>query len=224
MSGGLKPFRLRVFLLLVTADYLAAAALGPTPGSTSALRPCRDCLWLPRCPCARLSLDGEDGGGGGCPVVHDALCCGINPRTEEQLAVDLEVVRTWAGAKQPLRTEMSQRGLGKRYCVTEYLSHELHVLDGIPTDVMHIFLCGLTRYELAWLTDIIIPVATTWDKVNEKARTVRSSSGRKMPFPERPKGDGSRSSVSMTLTAAETMDFALARCEPPPQNAKCFYY
>lgn len=106
---------------------------------------------------------------------------------------------------------MSQAGLGKRFFVMKYLPG-MSWLDDIPIDIMHVFLCGLTRYELAWLTDYLIPKYVSWDAVNKRAQLFRSSKGRKMPYLFRPKGDGSRGSVSMTLTAAETMDFALIRC------------
>ena len=204
-AGGTVLRVLRVHLLLISADYLAACGMGPTPESTSALRPCRDCRWLPRCPCARLPA--EDAALPG--LVHDAECHGCTPRTNEQLALDLQTARCWTGSKAARTKFMSAAGLGKLYYCTEYLG--LDSTTDLPIDVMHVFLCGLTRYELAWLTDFLIPTFTTWDKVNAEFQKMRSSKGRKMPYMERPKGDGSRGSVSITLTAAETKDVALAR-------------
>ena len=51
-----------------------------------------------------------------------------------------------------------------------------------------------------------------WKKVNAEGKRFHAKKNRKMPYLFRPKGDGSRGSVSMTLTAIETMDFTLARC------------
>ena len=151
VNGGLREVLLRVYMLAVTADYLAAAALGPTPESTSALRCCRDCLWLARCPCAYVpAADAR------AAIEHDDLCVECAPRTSEQLALDLLQARNWHGGKTALKKFMSGAGLGKRYCVMEFLAG-LDTLHDLPIDIMHIFLCGLTRYELAWLLDVLVP-------------------------------------------------------------------
>ena len=206
--GGTCKVTLIVHLLLLTADTLAAGALGPTPESTSGLRPCRDCLWLPRCQCSKLSAEQQQALD---TLEHDELCCGTAPRTHEQLALDLGIARCWTQSKTALKKFMSEAGLGKRYFITEYLCG-MDNLDDLPVDIMHLFLCGISRYELCWLFDFLIPQYTTWDKVNEECKRFRAKNKRKMPYLFRPKGDGSRGSVSMTLTALETMDFALARC------------
>ena len=53
-DGEPVRYRLRLFILLLSCDWLAVGDFGPFAGSVSATRPCWKCKWVQTCPCAYL--------------------------------------------------------------------------------------------------------------------------------------------------------------------------
>ena len=52
VNGGLKWWRLRVYLVFMSFDWLANGEFGPFSQSVAARRPCFKCKWTQSCACA----------------------------------------------------------------------------------------------------------------------------------------------------------------------------
>ena len=212
-TGGRITFRLRLYLLLVSLDWLAAGEFGPFAGSVSARRPCTKCHWLRVCGCAHLSrsdprLESME---------HHEECLGVAPRTHAQVMETVRELRELA--KQPrVRAQRlsTATGIFSPHFASEHLLRDV-VIDS-TVDVMHLFGCGLTRYLFSWVTDDLIPRDFTWDQLNAANKKYRYKRGVKVATLERSKGD-KRGSCSTHLNAAEMMAFAVARPPRPPPLA-----
>ena len=56
-------------------------------------------------------------------------------------------------------------GIFSEHCASEKILRDV-VCDS-TLDIMHIFLCGMTRYLFSWLTDILIPLQFSWAELNQ---------------------------------------------------------
>ena len=70
-------YRLRIFFLFISLDWLAAGDFGPFAGSVSARRPCPKCMWTAGCACSWMSAEDPRRS----TVVHSEHCLGLKPRT-----------------------------------------------------------------------------------------------------------------------------------------------
>lgn len=93
---------------------------------------------------------------------------------------------------------------------TSICSLLLPVYD-FPGDIMHIFLCGITRKELAWLIDICIKDGHfTYDQLNARIKLINLPYGKRVPSIKAPAEGKTRREMNLDMTAAETMYFARA--------------
>ena len=83
---------------------------------------------------------------------------------------------------------------------------------GAFADIMHLLYAGMSRYEFCWLTDILIPLYTTWEAVNARASKLKKEKGHRIPelFPPRNSSGKAKGSLSMTLSSAEMMHLTVA--------------
>ena len=85
------------------------------------------------------------------------------------------------------------------------------VISDLPGDIMHIFLCGLTKKELAWLIDFCIRGGYfTYDQLNERIKEIQLPYGKRIPLIKAPAEKKTRRDLNLDMTAAETMYFAKA--------------
>ena len=126
-------------------------------------------------------------------------------------------------SKTQLKARMSEEGIFSLFFASEYLLRD--VVKDSTIDIMHVFLCGLTRYLLSWVTDHFIPASFEWADLNREKNKYKWLRGQRVPDLERSKGDA-RGCTSMHLSASETLHFALARCTerdgsiPPPRSMR----
>lgn len=202
-----KPWRLRIFLLLFSLDWLAHGDFGPFASSVSARRPCFKCKWTDACPCAYLSPAGAAK-----VKQHTEVCRGRQLRTHADVMREVKELRAWGGSAAALGVRRTEAGIFHLYFASEHLLRNI-VRD--PTvDIMHVFLCGISRYLLSFVTDIFIPADFSWAALNARAQRHHMPKGSgKLPYME-PRTKGKKSSHTMRMSAAETMYFALARCAP----------
>ena len=168
--GETKSWRLRIFLLLVSLDWLASGDFGPFAGSVSAKRPCPKCMWTPKCPCAWLSSRDPRRK----TIKHSQDCKGCKPRTHEgvmKVVGELRHLESQPRCKGKAQEMRTATGIFSSHFASEGLLRD--VVHDCTMDVMHIFFCGITRYLLSWVTDVIIPRDTTWEAVNANKRKHR---------------------------------------------------
>lgn len=206
-------WRLRVFLLLFSLDWLAQGDFGPFAASVSARRPCFKCLWTASCPCAYLPTADADG------VEHTIHCRGRKSRTHASVMHVVHELRAWKGSATLMDKHKTDTGIFSPHFASEYLLYDI-VRDS-TVDIMHIFLCGVSRYLLSFLTDILIPGEFTWPVFTDACRKHPWKRGAKPPIPEpRAKGTGKRASKASKMTASEAMYFTLARHALKPRAAR----
>ena len=71
---------------------------------------------------------------------------------------------------------------------THFASEKIlrNVVSDSTIDVMHIFLCGISRYLFSWLTDILIPTQFSWASLNERKRAYKYVALFKLLHPSTP--------------------------------------
>ena len=204
-AGEPRKWRLRIFLLMISLDWLAAGDFGPFAGSVSARHPCPKCKWTAECACAWMSKDDPRR----LTVTHSNACKGRTPRTHDSVMHEVRELRTQlAKSKTAGQRFSTDTGIFAAYCASQFLLRDV-VTDSL-LDIMHLFLCSISRYLLSWVTDRLIPAQFSWDDLNRQNRIYPYGKGARVPDLERSKGD-KRGSKSIHLNAAEMMHFALAR-------------
>ena len=204
-----ESWRLRVFLLLFSLDWLAQGDFGPFAASVSAKRPCFKCMWTASCPCAYLPAAEA------AEVTHSDDCRGRAPRTHANTMCVVREQRVWDGTAALLKSNRKNTGIFSTYFASEYLLADF-VRDS-TIDIMHIFLCGVSRYLFSFVTDVLVPLEFNWPELQDRCRKHHYKRGIKPPVPEpRVTGQGKRASKATKMTAAETMYFTLARWVPSP--------
>ena len=223
-KGAPIPYRLRLFLLLISLDWLASGEFGPFAGSVSATHPCGKCHWHSSCPCAYLSRDDPRRQ----TIDHAEGCRQLEPRTHAEVfdtVKELRLLEAAERSKTKVKQLKSATGIFSSHFASEHLLRD--VVADSTTDIMHVFLCGKTRYLLSWVTDELIPRDFSWAELNsslDKYISKEAPKGTRITHLERSKGD-KRGSCSIHLNAAEMMAFKVARCPPPhpsrPPPAPC---
>ena len=145
----------------------------------------------------------------GCPGVA------LLPRTSEGTLAAVEAIRsrkyTSKAAKQQ---DMRDEGLGKLHCVLEHTPGG-KIDEDLSGDIMHQFLQGITRqegYHSLIAVEDCFP-GKSWDAVNDARRGLALPKGQQIPYLEKPKRDGkANGAMALTLSAAETMYYAVNRC------------
>ena len=208
-KGDDVRYRLRLFLLLMSLDWLAHGEFGPYAASVSkARRPCFKCKWAAGCPCAFMSRDDPRRRS----VTHIEHCVGSEPRTHAGVMETVAELRRLATLD---RTITARKRLGTETGVfTPHFASE-HLLRDVvrdpAVDIMHVYFAGKTRYLISWMTDHFIPDQFEWADLNKRKNSFPfKRSGVRVPDLERSKGDH-RQSCSIHLNAAQTMAFTIAR-------------
>jgi len=186
--------------IVTQADYLASQASGPWVESTSALHPCHECHW-----------ETNHGGRLDRPLTPGRA------RTMAELNTLLDYLRalkssrrTAVGGAAAVVKKMQEMGINKLYYALDpaYLPYANPILDA-PGDIMHLFLCGFTRKELAWLIDIFLKAGYfTWDQLNARIQMIDLPHGKRIPKFVAPTVSKKRRDLSLDLSASETMYFA----------------
>jgi hypothetical protein len=205
-EGAPVKRRLRLFLLLVSYDWLGSGEWGPWAESVSARHPCPKCKWTPKCPCAYLAASDEERAN----VVHLPHCQANAKRTHGeamQVMSELRVLAQQPRSKTKLKDRMTAEGIFSCFSSSDRLMR--NVVKDATIDTMHWGPCGATRYIFSWLTDILIPSEFSWQALNAEKNRHSFKAGTRVPNLERSKGDN-RGSVSTHLSSGEMLTFALA--------------
>ena len=205
-AGPEEQVRLRIFLLVMSYDWLGGGEFGPWAESVSARFPCPRCHWAVKCPCAYLpALDPRQA-----TVEHVAHCKRNAPRTHDeatQVIQELQQLELRPRMKTHVADRMKEEGIYSLHSTSQRLMRDM-VLD-TTIDTMHWGACGKTRYLFSWLTDILIPAKFSWEQLNVKKNEHKFNKGARVPDLERSKGD-TRGSTSTHLSSGEMLNFALA--------------
>ena len=206
-SGPRISYTLRLFLCVVSLDWLAQGDFGAFASSVSARRPCFKCKWTSGCPCAWMhSSDPRRA-----TMKHTKICCGVEPRTHEsvmEIVRELREVAKMPRSKTRLQEMMTETGIFSLFFASEYLLKDL-VKDAC-VDIMHSHYAGKSRYLWSWLTDALIPSEFSWADLNKAKRAHSFPRDVRVADMARSKGDN-RGSLSIHLNAYETLHWTLAR-------------
>ena len=139
-GGSPLRFRLRLFLLLMSLDWLAHGDFGPYAASVSkARRPCFKCLWTAQCACAFMSRDDPRRRF----VTHSQHCQASQRRTHADVMQTVSELRRLSQSdrtKTAMKTLATETGVFSAHFASEHLLRDI-VKD--PTvDTMHLFFCG----------------------------------------------------------------------------------
>ena len=96
--------RLRVFLLLMSYDWLGGGEFGPWSESVSARYPCPKCKWAVSCPCSYLASDDPCRA----TVEHVAHCQGNKPRDHSEACDVIDELRALA-LKPRTKTKLEEQ-------------------------------------------------------------------------------------------------------------------
>jgi len=111
-----------------------------------------------------------------------------------------------------LKEMMRQAGVNKLFYALDpaYIPYADPVLDA-PGDIMHLFLCGITRKELAWLLDVLFKAKNlTLALVNSRIDQLNLPDHKKIPHLVAPTTSKKRRDLNLDMSASETMTFARA--------------
>jgi hypothetical protein len=212
-NGGTVPIMLEAHFLGFCADQLGAHGLGPWPESFKARHSCSDCWWHARCFCAHLPADS--------PELTDRKsehcqgCRGkMELRTQQGFKADIARLRcAQFKSKKARDAAFRDAGINKLHCALQYIPGAVLTTDA-RLDTMHLWWCGLSKYESAFLLGDLIPECFSWDDLNDARSKLLLPKGHKIPELRDPCADGSKAkcSASMRLKAGEMMHFVLHRC------------
>lgn len=214
---------------MATADYPAAATYGPWVASTSAMHPCRHCRWRrPSKVCESDDEESDDEGNGG----QDRGASSRAARTQQQVqrsrcfTSSMDIEYTWPQIRNDIdevqaitsakerKAKMSEFGFNS----TIFPLHPdyLPLVDPTrmqPQDIMHLFLCGITRQELYYLLDHLVKQKyTTWEAINGRITSMRIPKGKRIPKLY-PAAKGKKAAERhLDMTASEVLIFAKLRC------------
>ena len=198
--------RLRLFLMLMSYDWLGSGEWGPWAESVSARHPCPKCKWTPKCPCAYLTASDPSRAG----LVHLPHCQANEMRTHDgamHVMAELRALAQQPRSKTALAKRKTEEGIFSCFSAADRLMRD--VVKDATIDTMHWGACGATRYLFSWLTDILIPSEFTWEALNAEKNRHSFKAGSRVPNIERSKGDN-RGSLSTHLSSGEMLTFALA--------------
>jgi hypothetical protein len=141
------------YFIIFEGDWLAAAAMGYTPESTSATYPCAECMWVSKAARKR----GRDGDG------HAPL------RTHADLAFLAATAARLTAArlsKAALEEQMAAAGMNALTCVLQ--PDRIPGADSVrdkPGDIMHIYGAGIIRPEAALALRFSSILARVWRSI-----------------------------------------------------------
>ena len=198
---GERWVRLKAWFVVVSADWLAAQALGYTPESTSAEHPCGECWWT---SLAARKRRGETSCGCVAPRVHTDLQAAAKGLMDAKLS------------KTALQGGMREAGISK---LVSALSPDVipgadSVLD-TPPDVMHLFGCGLSRIEGQWCLEILfnpkakLAVPDAWAKLRASISALRLSGGKRISKLYATRDGKKWSDMHLDLNATETHQYVM---------------
>ena len=206
-NGGLRWWRLRVVsLLAMSLDWLANGSFGPFAESVSARYPCFKCDWTPSCRCAWLPCEDERH----CQVVHEEGCRGRTPRTHAGTLDAVREMRAFKGTKTALAKQRTTTGIFSTHFPSEHLLK--NIVKDVTVDIMHVFVCGITRHLILWVTDMFIPADFSWSELNASKNVSTYARAKHVPDLE-PTIGSPRSQKSIHLSGADTLHFAVASIE-----------
>ena len=173
VNGGINTVTLEIHFLFFKADTLGAHGLGPWSESFVSHHCCRDCWFHSKCPCAYLPLRSAELAN----VVHLSNCRRQALRTAEETEGTLESLRCRVFTSKKAKAEaLRVAGMTKLYFpLMGFKSARL--MQDLTADVMHIFLCGITRHEMFTMLEDLIHVGKcfTWDELNEQRKIINKS-------------------------------------------------
>ena len=76
-------------------------------------------------------------------------------------------------------------GIFSAHFASEHLLRD--VVKDTTIDIMHVFFCGMTRYLLSWLLDLLIPRDFTWGQLNAAIKNYPWGAGVRVPPLEKTK-------------------------------------
>ena len=183
--------------IVTSADWLGSQAVGPWTEGTSSIHCCHECHW-------------ETNHGG---QLDRPTTLG-RPRTLIELQTALLLIRDLKGQYGTvglIRKMMQDMGINKLHYALDpkFIPYADPIFD-LPGDIMHIFLCGFTRKELAWLIDIFVKAKYfTLEQLNVRLKSLRLPKGKRIPALKAASTNKTRREMSLDLSASETMYFAL---------------
>lgn len=219
---------------MCTADYPAAATYGPWVGSTAAQHPCRHCRWSR--PKKLVDSDDEDidedeendqvARQGALTRAQQLEQRGLSytesvqEYTWAQVSSDIEEIKVIT-CKKDKKNKLSACGFNKHV----FPLHPDYIPEVDPTrmqpqDIMHLFLCGITRHELYHLVEHLVKhKMTSWEAINSRVAKMRIPKGKRIPklYPAaKGKKQGER---HLDMTASEVLMFAKLRCVFPYRDS-----
>ena len=214
--GFPKRVRLRAWIIIVAADYLAAQSLLPTSESASAHVFCRACLYNSTHAAAGRPFSWHK---------RPAPIAGESKSARRAFSLrswqDLQsVLRELAGKLSKKRSEqlMKDNGLNKLFFAFHPVLIPLVDPTNIaPQDILHLFPDGLLRHEGAWLIYILLKLGLSISMVNLAIRKYRGwPSDVRIPdlhpgLAKGAKGGKPKSSAMLRMTGSQCMHFTLHR-------------
>jgi len=179
-TGADISHRVELYFIIFEGDWLAAAAMGYTPESTSATYPCAECMWVSKAARKR----GRDGDGQA-PL-----------RTHADLAATAARLTAARLSKAALEEQMAAAGMNALSCVLQ--PDRIPGADSVrdkPGDIMHVYGAGIIRPEAALALEILfnprkgLAVNNAWSELNVNIAKVNAAlpRGKRIPkiFPQR---------------------------------------
>jgi hypothetical protein len=120
---------------------------------------------------------------------------------------EVRELRAWKGTKAELATRKTDTGIFSAHFASERILTD--VVRDSTLDIMHLSFCGMSRYLLSWLTDILIPAKFSWAALNAAKNRHHFGAGVRVPDLVR-SNNSARGSASLKLNAAAAMYFTLA--------------
>lgn len=217
-GGDLRWVRLRVWVIMFSADYLGAQSMLPFSESPAAYVPCRCCDYDTRSAAAGRPFSFLRKPS---PATGD-VCASFAERDWGELHATLTRLRAGVSATEQKRT-FQDKGLNKLYFALdpEYISH-VNPVTIAPQDALHLFPDGLLRSELAWLMYILASMGLSFEAVDRATKQCKSmpKDVRIPKFPSKLKegvaGKKPKPSRTALMTGSQCMHFTLHRCTKRP--------
>ena len=112
--------------------------------------------------------------------------------------------------KTALAKKRTTTGIFSSYFPSEHLLQ--NIVKDVTVDIMHVFVCGITRHLILWITDIFIPADFSWSELNASKNASRYARAKHVPDLE-PTIGTPRSQKVIHLSGADTLHFAVASIE-----------
>jgi hypothetical protein len=137
------------------------------------------------------------------------LCKRHEPRSHDSTMEIVREIRAWNQSQAELRRRKTETGIMSPWFPTCYILKD--IVGDSSVDIMHVFSCGLSRYMLSWLTDVLCPGVFTFSQLNRSKDEYVARVGGRIPDLQKANGTA-RGSCSVKLNASAAMDWTLTRC------------